>query len=87
MSMLWTSAFPENERLQAGQAGDQPDAENPASVNRARPGPQTTSGVIRPDGTLLCYQPYGKEGLLLAGLDERSGSVVSSCGAVPQSAK
>jgi hypothetical protein len=25
--------------------------------------------VVRPDGTLLCYQPYGKEGLLVADID------------------
>jgi hypothetical protein len=25
--------------------------------------------VVRPDGTLLSYQPYGKPGLLIADLD------------------
>jgi hypothetical protein len=25
--------------------------------------------VARPDGALLCYQPYGKEGLLIADID------------------
>jgi hypothetical protein len=25
--------------------------------------------VVRPDGTLLSYQPYGKEGLLVADID------------------
>jgi 5-aminopentanamidase len=25
--------------------------------------------VVRPDGTLLTYQPYGKRGLLLADVD------------------
>jgi hypothetical protein len=25
--------------------------------------------VVRPDGTLLSYQPYGKEGLLIADID------------------
>ena len=40
-----------------------------ASVNVASPGSPTTSAVVRPDGTLLCYQPYGKEGLLIADLD------------------
>jgi len=25
--------------------------------------------VVRPDGTLLSYQPYGKEGLLVAEID------------------
>jgi predicted amidohydrolase len=40
-----------------------------ASVNYASEGSPTTSTVVRPDGTLLCYQPYGKEGLLLADID------------------
>jgi hypothetical protein len=25
--------------------------------------------VVRPDGTVLSYQPYGKEGLLIADID------------------
>jgi predicted amidohydrolase len=40
-----------------------------ASVNVAGAGSPTTSAVVRPDGTLLCHQPYGKEGLLLAEID------------------
>jgi len=40
-----------------------------ASVNVASAGSPTTSAVVRPDGTLLCYQPYGKEGLLIADID------------------
>jgi predicted amidohydrolase len=40
-----------------------------SSVNCASPGSPTTSAVVRPDGTLLCYQPYGKEGLLIADID------------------
>ena len=40
-----------------------------ATVNCASAGSQTTSAVIYPDGTLLTYQPYGKEGLLLAEID------------------
>jgi predicted amidohydrolase len=40
-----------------------------ASVNCASPGSPTTSAVVRPDGTLLCYQPYGEEGLLMADID------------------
>ncbi len=40
-----------------------------ASVNCASPGSPTTSAIIRPDGTLLCHQPYGEEGLLIADLD------------------
>jgi predicted amidohydrolase len=40
-----------------------------ATVNCASPGSPTTSAIIRPDGTLLCYQPYGEEGLLIADID------------------
>jgi predicted amidohydrolase len=40
-----------------------------ASVNCASAGSPTTSAVIRPDGSVQCYQPYGLEGLLLADLD------------------
>ena len=40
-----------------------------ASVNFAAAGSPTTSAIVRPDGTVLCYQPYGKEGLLIADLD------------------
>ncbi len=40
-----------------------------ATVNTASAGSPTTSAVVRPDGTLLCYQPYGREGLLIADLD------------------
>jgi predicted amidohydrolase len=40
-----------------------------ASVNYGSAGSETTSTVVRPDGTVLCYQPYGKEGLLIADLD------------------
>jgi predicted amidohydrolase len=40
-----------------------------ATVNCASPGSPTTSAVVRPDGTLLCYQPYGVEGLLIADID------------------
>jgi predicted amidohydrolase len=40
-----------------------------ATVNFASPGSPTTSAVIRPDGTLLGYQPYGEEGVLVADLD------------------
>src|SRR5947208_9974615 len=40
-----------------------------ATVNCASPGSATTSAVVRPDGTLLSYQPYGKEGLLIADID------------------
>ena len=40
-----------------------------AAVNYASAGAPTTSAVVRPDGTLLSYQPYGKEGLLIADID------------------
>jgi predicted amidohydrolase len=40
-----------------------------ATVNCASGGSPTTSAVVRPDGTLLCYQPYGQEGVLLAEID------------------
>jgi predicted amidohydrolase len=40
-----------------------------ATVNCASVGSPTTSAVVRPDGTLLSYQPYGKEGLLVVDID------------------
>lgn len=40
-----------------------------ASVNCASAGSPTTSAVVRPDGTLLKYQPYGQEGLLVANVE------------------
>jgi predicted amidohydrolase len=40
-----------------------------ATVNYAIAGSGTTSAIARPDGTLLSYQPYGEEGLLVADLD------------------
>lgn len=40
-----------------------------ASVNCASEGSPTTSVFINPDGTVLSYQPYGREGLLIADLD------------------
>ena len=40
-----------------------------ATVNYASRGAPTTSAVVRPDGALLTYQPYGEEGLLLADID------------------
>jgi predicted amidohydrolase len=40
-----------------------------ATVNVASPGSPTTSAVVRPDGTLQCYQPYGEEGLLIADIE------------------
>jgi predicted amidohydrolase len=40
-----------------------------ATVNCASEGSPTTSAIARPDGTLVSYQPYGKEGLLIADID------------------
>jgi len=40
-----------------------------ATVNYAGEGSPTTSAVVQPDGTLLSFQPYGKEGLLIADVD------------------
>ena len=40
-----------------------------ASVNCAGEGSPTTSAVVRPDGTVLAWQPYGRAGLLVADLD------------------
>ncbi len=40
-----------------------------ASANYASVGSPTTSAIANPDGTLLAYQPYGKEGLLVADID------------------
>jgi predicted amidohydrolase len=56
-----------------------------ASVNCASPGSPTTSAIIRPDGTLLRYQPYGEEGLLFADIDITSatGLLAARCRTVP----
>jgi predicted amidohydrolase len=40
-----------------------------ATVNFASQGSPTTSAVIRPDGTVLAWQPYGQAGLLIADID------------------
>ncbi len=40
-----------------------------ASVNCAGAASETTSAIARPDGSLLCHQPRGQEGLLIADLD------------------
>ncbi|MEQ1690259.1 MAG: carbon-nitrogen hydrolase family protein [Gemmatimonas sp.] len=52
-----------------------------ASVNCASIGSGTTSAVVRPDGTVQCYQPYGQEGLLIADLDlsTATGLLASRC--------
>jgi predicted amidohydrolase len=56
-----------------------------ASVNCATPGSPTTSAIVRPDGTLLCFQPYGEEGLLTADIDLRAatGILAGRCRSVP----
>src|SRR5437016_2834828 len=52
-----------------------------ATVNCASDGSPTTSAVVRPDGTLLSYQPYGKPGLLIADvdIDAATGLLASRC--------
>ena len=55
-----------------------------ASVNCASEGSPTTSAVVRPDGTVLAWQPYGKEGLLVADLDlgTATGLLAARCRSV-----
>lgn len=55
-----------------------------ATVNFASVGSPTTSAVVRPDGTLLSYQPYGKEGLLIEDIDlaAATGLLAARCKAV-----
>jgi predicted amidohydrolase len=52
-----------------------------ATVNYASDGSPTTSAVVRPDGTLLSYQPYGKRGRLIADVDiaEATGLLAARC--------
>lgn len=52
-----------------------------ATVNYASAGSPTTSAVIRPDGTVLGYQPYGEEGVLVADIDitEATGLLAFRC--------
>ncbi len=52
-----------------------------ATVNNASDGQPTASAVIGPDGTLLCYHPYGEAGLLVADVDlsEATGLLASRC--------
>jgi predicted amidohydrolase len=38
-------------------------------ANFASEGSPTTSAIVRPDGTILSFQPYGQEGLLVADID------------------
>ena len=50
-----------------------------ATVNCASDGSPTTSAVAGPDGTLVSFQPYGQEGLLIADIDltEATGLLAS----------
>lgn len=52
-----------------------------ATVNYASEGSPSTSAIINPDGTLMTYQPYGQEGLLVGDLDltQASGLLASRC--------
>jgi predicted amidohydrolase len=52
-----------------------------ATVNFAGDGSPTTSAVAGPDGALICYQPYGKPGLLVADLDltQATGLLARRC--------
>jgi len=52
-----------------------------ATVNYAGAGSPTTSAIVRPDGRLLCYQPYGKAGLLIGDIDtsEATGLLAARC--------
>jgi len=52
-----------------------------ATVNYASAGSPSTSAVVRPDGTLLSYQPYGQPGLLVADIDiaEATGLLAARC--------
>ena len=56
-----------------------------ASVNCAGAGAATTSAVARPDGTLLAYQPYGQEGLLVVDLEleTATGFLAKRCRSSP----
>ena len=40
-----------------------------ASVNCALDGSPTTSAIVAPDGSVVAWQPYGEEGLLVAEID------------------
>jgi predicted amidohydrolase len=52
-----------------------------AMVNYASNGSPTTSAFIKPDGTVLSYQPYGEAGLLIAdvNLEEATGLLAMRC--------
>jgi predicted amidohydrolase len=52
-----------------------------ASVNCAGEGSPIASAIASPDGSLLAWQPYGQEGLLIADLDlsQATGLLASRC--------
>jgi predicted amidohydrolase len=52
-----------------------------ASVNCAIEGSPTTSAIVNPDGTVIGWQPYGQEGLLVAEIDTAAatGFLASRC--------
>lgn len=52
-----------------------------ATVNFASAGSPTTSAIVNPDGTLLRFQPYGEEGLLIGdlNLDAATGLLAARC--------
>jgi predicted amidohydrolase len=52
-----------------------------ATVNYAAAGSPTTSAIVRPDGKLLTYQPYGQAGLLIADIDisQATGLLAARC--------
>jgi predicted amidohydrolase len=52
-----------------------------ASVNCAGEGSPITSAIASPDGSVLAWQPYGKEGLLVADIDlsAATGYLASRC--------
>ncbi len=56
-----------------------------ATVNCAIEGAPTTSAVIRPDGEVLAFQPYGQPGLLIADIDlsEATGFLARRCRYAP----
>ena len=52
-----------------------------ASVNSASDGSPTTSAVVHPDGSVLAWQPYAEDGLLVAEVDTdlATGFLASRC--------
>src|SRR5215469_15256020 len=69
----FTRIFTKQSRA-AGRLRFSPIRATRSTKKRSYAGSPTTSAVVRPDGTLLCYQPYGKEGLLIADIDIRAAT-------------